>query len=78
VWNSEIAEIETGGSKRTITVSTVQEAEVFASNGYDDIIFAAHFGPDKISRLVKLAVITDVIYIYIYIYISFNLNLWLE
>jgi len=50
VSNSEIAEIETGGSKRTITVSTVREAEVFADSGYDDILFAAHFGPDKISR----------------------------
>jgi len=54
VLNSEIAAISTGGSKRCITVSTVREAEVFADNGYDDIIFAAHFSPDKIHRYVWL------------------------
>jgi len=53
MWISEIAAIATGGSKRRITVSTVREAEVFANDGYDDIIFAAHFGPDKIPRYVN-------------------------
>ena len=52
MWSSEIAAITTGGSKRCITVSTVREAEVFADESYDDILFAAHFGPDKIPRYV--------------------------
>ena len=52
--NSEIAEITTGCSKRCICVSTLREAEVFAEGGYDDILFAAHFGPDKIPRYVTL------------------------
>jgi len=54
VCNSDIAEIATGASKRCICVSTLREAEVFAGDGYDDILFAAHFGPDKIERYVKL------------------------
>jgi len=53
VWSSEIGEIATAGSSRCITVSTLREAEVFADSGYDDILFAAHFGPDKISRFVQ-------------------------
>jgi len=48
--NREIAAIATGGCKRCIDVSTVREAEAFADDGYDDILFAAHFGPDKIPR----------------------------
>ena len=54
VWNSEIAAITTAGSKRCIAVSTVREAEAFVDEDYDDILFAAHFGPDKIPRYVKL------------------------
>ena len=65
VCNSEIAEIQTGGSKRCITVSTVREAEMFADDGYDDITFAAHFGPDKISRCVKLTVILIMLFLFI-------------
>jgi len=49
-WSSEIGAITTAGSSRCIAVSTLREAEVFADTGYDDILFAAHFGPDKISR----------------------------
>jgi len=52
--NSEVGVITTGGSKRCITVSTVREAEVFADDGFDDILLAAHFAHDKIPRQVDL------------------------
>jgi len=53
VWISEIAEITTGGSAHCIAVSTLREAEIFADSGYDDILFAAHFEPHRISRFVQ-------------------------
>ena len=62
--NREIAAIATGGCKRCIDVSTVREAEAFADDGYDDILFAAHFGPDKIPRYVKFRYIYMLVIIY--------------
>jgi len=63
MWISEIAAIATGESKRRITVSTVREAEVFANEGYNDIIFAAHFSPDKIPRYVNATNIYVVLFL---------------
>jgi len=48
----EIGKIATGGSKRGICVSTVREAEFYADDGFDDIVFAALFSADKITRYV--------------------------
>ena len=47
---SEGGLLMTGGSKSTIVVSTIKEAEFFASGGFDDILYASLFTEDKIKR----------------------------
>ncbi|XP_044183353.1 D-threo-3-hydroxyaspartate dehydratase-like isoform X3 [Acropora millepora] len=56
----------TAGSKTCISVSTLSEAEFYASAGYDDITYAYPLSPDKIpqasqllSRLEKFHVLID-------------------
>jgi len=44
----------TGGSKRCISVSTLAEAEFYASGGYDDITYAYPLSPDKIPQATQL------------------------
>ena len=48
--NREVGELATDGSKRCITVSTVAEAEFYADGGFDDILYACPFTPDKMDR----------------------------
>ncbi|KAH3787470.1 D-threo-3-hydroxyaspartate dehydratase-like [Dreissena polymorpha] len=49
----EGAELMTDGSKRKIVVSTVAEAEFFAGNGYDDIIYASPMVKEKLTKRVQ-------------------------
>ncbi|KAK3700163.1 hypothetical protein RRG08_047586 [Elysia crispata] len=46
--------LQTGGSKRCITVSTLVEAEFYASHGFDDILLAYPITDNKISRCLNL------------------------
>lgn len=62
----EAGEYMTAGSKTCISVSTLAEAEFYASAGYDDITYAYPLSPDKIpqasqllSRLEKFHVLID-------------------
>ena len=40
----------TNGTKKEIVVSTVAEAEFFASHGFDDILYGVPIGASKIER----------------------------
>ena len=40
----------TGGTKRKIVVSTVSEAEFYADNGFDDILFAFPIVKERITK----------------------------
>ena len=40
----------TGGNKRKITVSTIKEAELYADNGFEDILFASPIVKERISK----------------------------
>ena len=44
----------TGGTKRCISVSTLAEAEFYASGGYDDITYAFPLSPDKVPQATQL------------------------
>ena len=44
----------TGGSKKCISVSTLAEAEFYASGGYDDITYAYPLSPDKLPQATQL------------------------
>ncbi|XP_020613028.1 uncharacterized protein LOC110051334 isoform X2 [Orbicella faveolata] len=46
----------TGGTKRCISVSTLAEAEFYASGGYDDITYAYPLSPDKVPQASQLLV----------------------
>ncbi|RUS80901.1 hypothetical protein EGW08_011337 [Elysia chlorotica] len=50
----EAALIQTGGSKRCIAVSTLAEAEFYASHGFDDILLAYPITESKIARCLDL------------------------
>ncbi|KAL3854648.1 hypothetical protein ACJMK2_013909 [Sinanodonta woodiana] len=51
----EGAILMTGGNKRKISVSTLAEAEFYADNGFDDILFAHPFITQRLDRCVALA-----------------------
>ena len=51
----EAGEIMTRGSKRCISVSTLAEAEFYASGGYDDITYAYPLSPDKVAQAADLS-----------------------
>ena len=64
--SAEVARMATAGEAGGITVSTLAEAEYFASNGFRDILVAAALPPQKLDRAellidrgVKLSLITD-------------------
>ena len=42
------------GDSGPITVSTLKEAEVFASHGYRDILYGVAFAPGKLDRALKI------------------------
>lgn len=52
--SADVALIATGGARERVTVSTLQEAEYFAENGFDDILYAVPIAPDKIARAARL------------------------
>ena len=51
----EIARLQTRGAKDGITVSTLAEAEYFASAGFTDITYAVPLTPNKMERACRLA-----------------------
>jgi len=55
----EGALLQTGGKKSCITVSTLREAEFFASHGFSDILYAVPITRDKLSRAAQLAQTAD-------------------
>lgn len=50
----EGALLQTGGSKQCITVSTLQEAEFYADNGFDDILLALPLAAFHFPRIWNL------------------------
>eukprot|EP00747_Dinoflagellata_sp_TGD_P053413 gnl/TRDRNA2_/TRDRNA2_148437_c1_seq1.p1 gnl/TRDRNA2_/TRDRNA2_148437_c1~~gnl/TRDRNA2_/TRDRNA2_148437_c1_seq1.p1 ORF type:complete len:415 (-),score=71.63 gnl/TRDRNA2_/TRDRNA2_148437_c1_seq1:161-1342(-) len=50
----EGAEIQTGGKKRGIVVSTLAEAKFFADGGFDDILYAVPITADKLKDAAAL------------------------
>ena len=50
----EVARMVHGATPGPITVSTLKEAEVFASNGYRDILYGVAFAPGKLGRALAL------------------------
>lgn len=50
----EIGRLQHGGTAGPITVSTLAEAETFASDGFDDITYAVPIAPDKLERVRAL------------------------
>jgi D-serine deaminase-like pyridoxal phosphate-dependent protein len=62
----EVAEIQLAGLPKAVTVSTLMEAQVFASHGFRDVTYAVPIEPGKFQRAAsiaheceRLAVITD-------------------
>lgn len=51
----EIGRLQHGGATGPITVSTLAEAEHFASGGFDDITYAVPLAPDKMGRAADLS-----------------------
>ncbi|XP_078621834.1 D-serine dehydratase-like isoform X1 [Branchiostoma floridae x Branchiostoma japonicum] len=50
----EAAEIMTNGTKRHIVVSTLAEAEFYASHGFDDVLFAQPLTQEKVPRCAQI------------------------
>ncbi|XP_046573479.1 D-threo-3-hydroxyaspartate dehydratase-like isoform X2 [Haliotis rubra] len=50
----EGADIATAGTRRKIVVSTLNEAEFFAANGYDDILYGFPISKENVPRCQKL------------------------
>ena len=55
----EIGRMQHGGAAGPITVSTMAEAEFFATAGFRDITYAVPIAPDKIERAARLARTVD-------------------
>ncbi|XP_046377711.2 D-threo-3-hydroxyaspartate dehydratase-like [Haliotis rufescens] len=51
----EGGDITTAGTRRKIVVATLNEAEFFAANGYDDILYGFPISKEKLPRCQKLA-----------------------
>ena len=50
----ELGVLQTGGSKRSIVVSSITEAKLYAENGFSDILYGVPLGVDKIGILHEL------------------------
>ena len=50
----ELGALQTGGTRRRITVSTLAEAQFFADGGFDDILYAVPITPDKLGEAAAL------------------------
>lgn len=54
----QVADIATGERKSGITVSTLKEAEYFATNGYSDILYAVGITPNKFGTVQHIQTTT--------------------
>jgi len=57
------AEMQTGGTKRRIVVSTLAEANFFADGGFDDILYAVPITPDKLPEAARLTARLDMFHV---------------
>ena len=55
--------LQTGGRRSRITVSTLAEAEHFAVEGFDDILYAVPLTPDKVPRVAALLAANTTIHV---------------
>eukprot|EP01062_Namystynia_karyoxenos_P051504 TRINITY_DN40501_c0_g1_i1.p2 TRINITY_DN40501_c0_g1~~TRINITY_DN40501_c0_g1_i1.p2 ORF type:complete len:425 (+),score=121.53 TRINITY_DN40501_c0_g1_i1:72-1277(+) len=55
----EGAELQTGGTRRRITVSTLAEGAFFARGGFDDILYAVPITADKLADAAALTRLRD-------------------
>lgn len=62
----------TGGTKRCISVSTLAEAEFYASGGYDDITYAYPLSPDKVPQASQLLVQLEKFHVLVDNYVILN------
>jgi len=51
----DVAKIATGGRMSGVTVSTLREAEYFARNGFDDILYAVGVTQNKFERIRRIS-----------------------
>lgn len=56
----DVAKIATAGRMSQITVSTLKEAEYFASQGYSDIMYAVGISPNKLAHVHRLQKAYDI------------------
>lgn len=61
----EAGTMQTGGTKRRITVSSLAEAFFFADGGFDDILYAVPITPDKLPDAAALTARLDAFHILI-------------
>jgi D-serine deaminase-like pyridoxal phosphate-dependent protein len=61
----ELGALQTQGTKRRITCSTLAEAEFFAAGGFDDILYAVPITPDKLPEAAALTRALDSFHIII-------------
>ena len=61
----ELGALQTQGTKRRITCSTLAEARFFAAGGFDDILYAVPITPDKLPEAAALTVALEAFHILI-------------
>ena len=54
LYFSELGTLMTNGTNKRIEVSTLEEAEFYANNGFDDILYAHPLIATRIERFVFL------------------------
>jgi hypothetical protein len=59
--SAQVAELAVAGAERVITVSTIEEAEYFASHGFNDILLAVSITPHKLRRVAAIGANTTVL-----------------
>ena len=57
--NREAAVIQTGGTRRKIACSTLPECDMYADNGFEDILLAYPIAADKIPRYVLIVLVVQ-------------------
>jgi len=67
-YYSQGGELMTDGTKRRIAVSTIAEAEFYADNGFDDIIFASPIVKERISKYVVVVVVVVVVIVIVVVF----------
>lgn len=61
----EIGNLQTDGTKKSIVVSTLKEAEFYCNGGFEDILYGSHLAPNKMKRLKNLANSLEVFHVFI-------------